>query len=136
MESIVVTWRELLLAGVIILAVYIAEMLLLMRTGDRSQRTSRWFGRNKKEDVTDALLREELQRIRQRLDALEALVAPPPPLPVQAQAVAEKEKVVQETPYNRAIQMARQGRDAARISENCGISRGEAEFIVSMHKDT
>lgn len=135
MESIVVTWRELLLVGVIILAVYIAEMLLLMRTSERAQGKSRWFGKNKKEAGSDAVLREELVRVRQRLDALEALVTPPQ-LPVQEAPVAEKEKVVQETPYNRAIQMARQGRDAARISESCGISRGEAEFIVSMHKDT
>ena len=32
MESFVITWRELLLVAVLVLAVYIAEMLLLMRS--------------------------------------------------------------------------------------------------------
>lgn len=124
MESIVVTWRELLLVGVIILAVYIAEMLLLMRVGSGS---SRWLGR-KRNAAAEAALQEELAQIKQRVELLEARLGP-----VQTAAEAEMSAMADATPYNRAIQMARQGRDAARISESCGISRGEAELIVSMH---
>lgn len=122
MESIVVTWREILLVGLIILAVYIAEMLLLMRGG--------WL-RGSKPAAADAVLRDELAQIRQRLDALEQRMSPQPPEPE-----SEAARKTDASPYNRAIQMARQGYDAARISERCGISRGEADLIVTMHKET
>lgn len=114
MESIVVSWRELLVAGVIILAVYIAEMLLLLR--------------GKKGAATDGALRDELIQLKQRVEALEARSSP------AAEAAEEIAGRTEISPYNRAIQMARQGIDAARISERCGISRGEADLIVTMHK--
>lgn len=121
-ESIVVTWRELLLVGLIILTVYIAEMLLLMRGG--------WL-RGKKPAEVDEVLRDELEILRQRLDALEQRLNPG-----QTEPEPEPARKTDASPYNRAIQMARQGFDAARISERCGISRGEADLIVTMHKET
>lgn len=120
-ESIVITWRELLIVVALILAVYIAEMLLLMRTGGGLLRKRR-VPEAKHENRSKAESRAEIEQLTQRIDALEKQM-----LKMQAETLQES------TPYNRAIQMARQGRDAARISESCGISRGEAELIVSMH---
>lgn len=121
MENIVITWRELLIAGVLVLVVYIAEMLLLLRTGGGWMRKRRPPDAGpENQDKTEA--RTEIEQLMQRMDALEKQM-----LKMQAEHQQES------TPYNRAIQMARQGRDAARISESCGISRSEAELIVSMH---
>lgn len=121
MESIVITWRELLLVVALILAVYIAEMLLLMRTGGGLLSKARWQGviQGKRAETE---LRAEIEQLAGRLDALEKQLAQ-----------MQLENLPESSPYNRAIQMARQGRDAAGISESCGISRGEAELIVSMH---
>ena len=119
MESIVITWRELLIVVALILAVYIAEMLFLMRTGEGVLRK-----RRVPEQRNDELLqiRNEVAVLNTRIVALEKYIQ-------QLQAESNTES----TPYSRAIQMARQGRDASRISESCGISRGEAELIISMH---
>jgi uncharacterized protein YciW len=120
-ESIVITWRELLIVVVLLLAVYIAEMLLLMRSGSGLFRKRRAAEPTPNETETSAL-RDEVANLRARLDALEHYVQQ-----VQAESTSES------SPYNRAIQMAKQGRDIGSISERCGISRGEAELIVSMH---
>ncbi|MEN6584546.1 MAG: DUF2802 domain-containing protein [Sulfuricella sp.] len=124
MESLVITWRELLIVVAVVLAVYIAEMLLLLR--------SKRGGRRWKADAApaeprlDALegeieqLREQLLHFKDQLDKLEA--APPP----QANA--------QSSPYSQAIQLAKQGADVSEVAANCGISRGEAELIVAMHR--
>ena len=120
MESIVITWRELLIVVALILAVYIAEMLLLMRTGGGVLRKRR--GPEPARNESDAELRNEIASLANRIASLEKYIQ-------QLQA----ESATESTPYNRAIQLARQGRDASRISESCGISRGEAELIVSMH---
>lgn len=122
MESIVITWRELLVVIAIILAVYIAEMLLLMRTGGSLLRKPRWLSIiNEKRN--EQALQQEIEQIKGRLALLEA------------RHYQQPEEVVPETtsPYQRAIQLARQGRDVDGISASCGISRGEAELIVSMH---
>jgi len=38
------------------------------------------------------------------------------------------------SPYNLAIQMARQGAAAGEVASGCGISRGEAELIVALYR--
>lgn len=120
MESIVITWRELLLVVVVVLGVYVAEMLLMMRSSG-GLRKPRWLGMIQEKKV-ETELRRQLEELRHRVEQLEAN------LPVK------KEGDEADTPYNRAILLARQGYDAARLSEECGISRGEAELIVSMQK--
>lgn len=124
MESIIITWRELLIVVALILAVYIAEMLLLMRTGGGILRK-----RRQPEPVkhgSEAEWRREIENLESRVAALEQLIQ-------QLQAENAVENTPDITPYTRAIQMARQGRNVNTISESCGISRGEAELIVSMH---
>lgn len=120
MESIVITWRELLLVVAVVLAIYVAEMLLVLRSSG-SLRKPRWLG-TIQEKKAEAELRRELDALRQRVEQLEASM----------HAKAKEDDA--DTPYNRAILLARQGYDAARLSEECGISRGEAELIVSMQK--
>jgi hypothetical protein len=120
MDAIVITWRELLVVLVIVLGVYVAEMLLMMRSSGNLRRP-RWLGLIQ-EKKFETELRQELEALRQRIEQLEAS------LPIK------KEDGETDTPYNRAILLARQGYDAARLSEECGISRGEAELIVSMQK--
>jgi cell division protein FtsB len=119
-ESIVITWRELLIVVALILAVYIAEMLLLMRTGGGILHKRRMP--EPAHHHSDAILRSEIESLSARVKVLEQFIQQ-----LQAESASEN------TPYARAIQMARQGRNASRISESCGISRGEAELIVSMH---
>ena len=72
----------------------------------------------------ESALRAELDQLVARVAALEA----------QMDDMNAENQEAEGTPYQRAILMARQGRDAQRISENCGISHGEAELIVSMHR--
>ena len=119
MESIVITWRELLIVVVLFLAVYAAEMLLLMRTGTGLLRKRSSAGAEQSKD--ESALRDEVEKLGARIAVLEQYIQ-------QMQSES-----TEETPYNRAIQLARLGRDVSRISESCGISRGEAELIVSMH---
>lgn len=121
MESIVITWRELLIVVALILAVYIAEMLFLMRTGEGVLRKRR--APEQRNDELLSQIRNDVADLNTRIVALERYI----------QQLQTEESDTEATPYSRAIQMARQGRDASRISESCGISRGEAELIISMH---
>jgi len=121
-ESIVITWRELLIVVVVVLGVYVAEMLLMMRSSG-GLRKPRWLGMIQ-EKKAEAELRRELEALRKRVEQLES----------HAEMFLKKDEDDTDTPYNRAILLARQGYDAARLSEECGISRGEAELIVSMQK--
>lgn len=119
-ENIIITWRELLLVVAVVLAVYIAEMLLLVRSNG-GLRKPRWLNMIHEKRV-EAELRQEIEALRERVERLEAS------MPLQGGTDDA------DTPYNRAILMARQGVEAAQLAEECGISRGEAELIVSMQK--
>jgi len=119
-ENIVITWRELLLVVAVVLAVYIAEMLLVMRASGGLRRP-RWLDMIQ-EKKAEAELRRELEGLRLRVEQLEAAL--------QSQSGADEA----DTPYSRATLLARQGYDANRLAEECGISRGEAELIISMHQ--
>lgn len=116
MESIVITWRELLIAAILVLGVYIGEMLLLLKASGRLGRQSQPVTRPDTMRVELVSLSERVRELEQQIAALKAETPEP-----------------EVSPYQRAIQMARQGRDAGRIAESCGIPRGEAELIVTMH---
>lgn len=122
MGNIIISWREVLLAGVLVLVVYIAELLLFLRASGSEIGRPAFLGVfRKKRAVDDTPAR--LKHLGERLDALE----------MQMQSLVAEKAAAEASPYQRAIQMARQGRDAARISEGCGISFSEAELIVSLH---
>jgi hypothetical protein len=118
--TIVITWRELLLFIAVVLAIYIAEMLLMLRVSG-GLRKPRWLDLIH-EKRAEAELRRELEALRERVEKLEARL----PLPEESDGA--------DTPYNRAILLARQGADASQLVEQCGISRGEADLIVAMQR--
>jgi hypothetical protein len=39
------------------------------------------------------------------------------------------------SPYNQAIELIRQGASAVDVAERCGISRSEAELILSLYRN-
>lgn len=126
MDSLVITWRELLIVVAVVLAVYVAEMLLLMRSRRGGKRekpdTSEWQPRFEALESEIEQLREQLMGFREQLDRLKSL---PPP-----QAGAQQPS----SPYTKAIMLAQQGAEVNEVAANCGISRGEAELIVAMHR--
>jgi hypothetical protein len=121
-ETLVITWRELLIVVVLFLAVYIAEMLLLTR----SRRNIGW--RIWRKGVEVNAQSHEVEALRTELSQLREHVA-------KLQAEFDKMKsVAVNTPYSQAIQMAQQGLDANQVAASCGISRGEAELIVALYR--
>jgi len=121
-ETLVITWRELLIVVVLVLAVYIDEMLLLTR----SRRHIGWRIWQKA-SVANAqsheleAVRTELAQLREQLAKLQA-------------EFDQMKSVAASTPYSQAIQMAQQGLDANQVAASCGISRGEAELIVALYR--
>ncbi len=115
--SFVITWKELLLFGIIVLAVYIAELLLLMGSG-KSLGLRFWRRREERQDL--AAVKIQLAALEARLAKLEA-----------AGSSAEDMEIVS-TPYGKAFTLAKQGMDVAQVALSCGISREEAELIVAM----
>lgn len=124
MDSLVITWRELLIVVVVVLAVYSAEMLLLLR--------SRRAGRNGRPDAAALqprfeALESEIEELREQVlnfkEQLDQLKAPP-----------QQAGTPPSSPYSQAIQLAQRGADIDEVAADCGISRGEAELIVAMHR--
>ena len=124
MEAFVVTWRELLVVVIAVLAIYVAELLLLLKWSAkpglrRGKRGGRADGETAPNDALAgevADLRKQVARLQGEVDKLQA--APVPTV----------------SPYNLAIQMARQGANANDVASGCGISRGEAELIVALYR--
>ena len=114
----VVTWKELLIAGIIVMAVYIAEMLLLLNSG-KSLRLHFW---------RKPIENRELTELKTRLARLEVRLAPPMESDPSADTIVE----IASTPYSRAFNLAKQGVDVTQVAASCGISRAEAELIVAM----
>lgn len=124
MEALVVTWREVLVVAIAVLAIYVAEVLLLLRWSGR-RRLSLWVRNPASATENRALnavsleiaeLRQQVARLQNEVDRLKS--ATPPAV----------------SPYNQAIQMARQGLSASEVASGCGISRGEAELIVALYR--
>lgn len=107
----------------VVLAIYIAEMLLLLRS-NRGFR--RWKPDSAAPDPKMEALENEIGLLREQLSALQEQV--------EQGRQAQSEHAMPQSPYGQAIQLARQGVDAGEVAANCGISRGEAELIVAMHR--
>ena len=122
METFVVTRWELLVVVVAVLAIHAAELMVLLRWPGvvGLQRWKR--GARSAADLVGQLLREiaelrrQVARLQGEVDKLRA--APQPTV----------------SPYTQAIQMARRGAGASEVASGCGISRGEAELIVALHR--
>jgi len=165
MDSIIITWRELLLVVAVFLAVYIAEMLLLLRRGGNPG-WRRWQRGAQANAHTRALaelraqidaLRLELGQLRARVDLPEAAAqraamavaaandrASATDLPPAGLASGtgpdtgpfRAGQVEAGSPYAQAIHMAREGRAVSEVASDCSISRGEAELIVALYRQT
>lgn len=75
-------------------------------------------------DVPTSMLVTSMARIEARLQQLERTRQTPPPAP-PAQP--------DDRAYQLAQRMARDGADAARIAESCGIALHEAELLARLH---
>jgi type II secretory pathway component PulJ len=51
------------------------------------------------------------------------------------QGAAPSDTPVVTSPYNQAIELIREGASAADVAQRCGISRSEAELIVSLYRN-
>jgi outer membrane murein-binding lipoprotein Lpp len=114
------TWRELLVAVILATLVYLLEVGLLSR---RRKGGVRQDGSVAELLAQVARLEREVESLRGRLQAIETRNAPYPPQPP-----------VEETPYARAVRLAREGLPAQELVARCGISHGEAELIVALNR--
>ena len=120
--SFVIGWKELLVFAIIMLAIYVAELLLLMRSGRSS---GGLFRRANKDESALTTLTERVNTLEKRLARLEKT-------DFSADNISGEEAT---TPYGKAFTLAKQGMDVAQVATACGISRAEAELIVAMqHK--
>ena len=145
MDSIIITWRELLLVLAAVLAVYVAEMLLLLRRrGNPGWRLWQRGAQANAQSRALADLRAQVEALRMELAQLRerAGVAPEAGTPPAQAPVAERPRRMLElpvegvTPYAHAIRMAREGCPVAEVAGDCGISRGEAELIVALYRSS
>ena len=118
--SFVITWKELLIVGIIVLAVYIAELLLLMSSG-KSMGLRFWRQRAENRELTE--LKNRLAALEIRLARLE-----------ESGDSVDNLGGTASTSYGKAFNLAKQGMDVAQVAANCGISRSEAELIVAMQR--
>jgi hypothetical protein len=128
--AFIITWKELLIAGIVVLGVYIAELLLLTYSS-RGRGLRIWQRGAQARELHE--LRKEVVELKARLAALEAAEAP---LHASAQRSGQTSGQAQSaaTPYSRAFSLAKQGLDVGEVASTCGISRAEAELIVAMQR--
>lgn len=131
-ESIVVTWRELLVAGAIVAVIYIAEAGLFLAKLKRTP-ASRLPALDALQSRM-AMLEEELAELRLQLAAIKSVSAIPSVVEAPPPVATPDSGDISPSAYGRAIELARQGLDADWLSANCGISRGEAELIIALHR--
>jgi len=123
-EGVVVTWRELMIVIAVAMGVYAAELMLLLRWSKFHGHRS-WFGIFDDSSGAPKLpcMDLELLELRKQLSDL----------------AGEVEKLRSgdsraSSPYNHAIELARQGATASDVAAECGISKGEAELIVALYR--
>ncbi len=106
--------RELLIAVVLASVVYLLEVLLFSR-----RRVPR----------DDRAVRERIASLEQELAALRARVEM-----LEARPPVESALDTQSATYAEALRLAREGFAPGELAERLGISRGEAELIIALHK--
>ena len=155
MDTIVITWREVLLLLVGVLAVYVAEMLLLLRKG--SLPGWRFWQRNAQNQAqTRAVmeLRRDVEALARELGTLReqvrlheqagarapvpasspAVSAPASPNPTATvPAAVPPPNLPPGSAYAEAIRLARAGYPAPTLVRDCGLSRGEADLIHALY---
>jgi hypothetical protein len=123
-ESLVITWRELLIVAIVVLGVYAAEMLLLLRwSANRGTNVWKRAAQTAPDPQRLTAMSLEVSELRKQVARLESEVEK-----LRAGGTPAS------SPYNQAILMARQGVSASDVASTCGISRGEAELIVALYR--
>lgn len=152
METFVVTWREVLVVVILVLAIYIAELLLLMRAGGALRRPT-WLSmiEEKKFEADFRLQIADLSKRVAMLETASALrtalatqplsssefdwsVTPTPPIKPEVQESDKEDLEQQENVFQQAVKMAENGSSASDLVEKCGISLSEADMIIALHK--
>ncbi|KZE32906.1 uncharacterized protein DUF2802 [Crenobacter luteus] len=77
-------------------------------------------------------LQQQIVALQKDLRYLAEQTSKRPALPSARVLPAE---VAASTPYAQAIELVRQGLAAAEVAERCGISRSEAELIISLYRN-
>ena len=108
-----ISWLEFF-AGAAALTALNVVLLWLSKTKRRAAELGR--------DAEREALKAEIATLREENEALRNKLARPVGLPAAV------------SPYGRAIEMARSGAEVGSIAGACGISRGEAELIVALHR--
>lgn len=129
MEPIVVTWPELLIAVVLVLSAYIAEVLLFMRAGKKSAPAEREGAPREVQALELEIdqLNRQIDTLRHQVETLKRgapAASPVPPPGAETPASA----------YGQAAKLAEEGLDVRQVAASCGISVGEAELIVALHQ--
>jgi hypothetical protein len=127
MNSIAITWMQLLYISLVLILFYVAELLLFMRKASAQRATS--F-----DPLEVEMLRKEIDQLRFEVDAIKLRL-----LATQAEWSKPSELILepsQESPYSHAIRLAKLGADSNSVANQCGISRGEADLIVALYRSS
>ncbi|MBV1777163.1 DUF2802 domain-containing protein [Burkholderiaceae bacterium DAT-1] len=128
MSAIVISWTQLIVLAVVLVAVYVAEGLWFANRMNRRSSTD-----VKVQNGSHELMRQELNALRKEVQQIKSGLTPVS-IGVHHQ---ESAKLTEEpSAYNQAIVLARQGLDPAAVAAGCGISRGEAELIIALYRST
>ncbi|AOZ50319.1 DUF2802 domain-containing protein [Chromobacterium vaccinii] len=83
------------------------------------------------ESKRDSVTSLYLDQLQQQISALQRDVSR-----LQSRAENRNHSDPGLSPYNQAIEMIRQGLTASEVASRCGISRSEAELIVSLYRNS
>jgi hypothetical protein len=123
--EITITWRELSIAVVLAVAIYLLEVVFFSRKA-RHQAES--------QEVLPKL-QAEVETLKHRLGELEVRLGVAAELSEAEPAGREAvDKEPANDAYDYAVQYAREGMAAPDIAARCGISRDEAALIVAMQR--
>jgi len=126
MGTLTLTWLEVLLVVVAVVAIYVGELLLFLRVSRRSPPAAASSAGNAAAPPDGrgqlVALQADLSRLQAQIDALR-------------RDVDTLRKIQQSSgQYREAVDMAQQGAAPEAIAEDCGISRAEAELIAALHR--
>ena len=79
-----------------------------------------------------------MQRSLQEASQAKPAAAAPPPAPPARTVLRQQPLATAEgaSPYNQAIELFKRGFSTADVAERCGISRSEAELILSLYRNS
>lgn len=145
MPTLTITWGQVALICFVVLAVYAIEMAF-------------FYWRLRQHHFTEHLALVRLRQVEKTLEVLQRQMYPEPretpvvdvpaeirlPEPVKTASIPVVSFPAAVAPtkspesdgsasYNRAIDLAREGANALQLSRECGLSRGEADLIVSLY---